>query len=266
MVSGIAIAGILFSLIVSVGVPIALVTVLKVRKKESVLTALAGAAVFILFVMVVESFVNQMMFRTVALLSTNKAAFVIYTCLAAGLFEETGRMCLFFLMKNKIHSPAGAMMYGAGHGGAEAILLVGITCVNNLILVWMLNTQGVEGLTAGLNGAQLVSMQNAIATYTQSPEIFCLAGIERLITIPLHIALSVLVWMAVNKKVPFWFYFIAILLHAVCNLPAALYQTGVLNNIILVEGITALLVLGVMLLAFYQYRTSRPEIDSSAAI
>ena len=266
MVSGVAIAGILFSFIISVGAPAALVIVLKVRKKESFLIALAGAAVFVVFVMMLESAVNQTLFRLIPQLSTNPAVFVAYTCLAAGLFEETGRMCMFFLMKKRIQDPSGAMMYGTGHGGAEAILLVGTACINNLVMVWILNTQGPDVLTAGLSGAQLAAMQNAIASLTQSPEIFCLAGIERLITIPLHVALSVLVWMAVNRKISFLFYPAAILLHAACNIPAALYQIGVLDNIILAEGVTALLVLGVMLLVFFEYRNCRPKIEPSVTV
>lgn len=43
-------------------------------------------------------------------------------------------------------------------------------------------------------------------------------------------ALSILVWMAVTRRVPIWYYFAAVLLHAAANIPAALSQLGLLRS------------------------------------
>ena len=48
-------------------------------------------------------------------------------------------------------------------------------------------------------------------------------------SIGLHLALSMLIWMVVTRRLPAWGYPAAIGLHAVSNLPAMLYQAGVLS-------------------------------------
>ena len=53
----------------------------------------------------------------------------------------------------------------------------------------------------------------------------------------LHMALSILVWMAVTRRVPIWYYFAAVLLHAAANIPAALSQLGLLRSMWCIEGI-----------------------------
>ena len=58
---------------------------------------------------------------------------------------------------------------------------------------------------------------------------FLAGGIERLAAITLHIALSMLIWMVVTKRLPLWGYALAIGLHALANLPAGLYQVLGLN-------------------------------------
>ncbi len=154
-------------------------------------------------------------------------------------------------------------MYGIGHGGAQAILLVGGTCIYNLILSWMINRSGTDILMANLSGAQMSNMQHAVQALIQTPEIFCLAGIERLVIIPLHVALSMLVWMAVQRKVSPIFFLLTVLFHALCNAPAVLYQIGWVSNLLAAEGVTAAAVLGVMILVYFEYQNCRPPRDSA---
>jgi uncharacterized membrane protein YhfC len=69
--------------------------------------------------------------------------------------------------------------------------------------------------------------------------------LERLSAIMAHIGLSVLVFAAARKRGRFFLFPVAILLHAVLDVPAALYQQGLLT-ILPLEIIT--FVLGALLL------------------
>ena len=64
--------------------------------------------------------------------------YALYGGLMAGLFEETGRYLAFsFALKKYRAKNVNALMYGAGHGGFEAIVIVGLTMINNI--VWSFN-------------------------------------------------------------------------------------------------------------------------------
>ena len=89
---------------------------------------------------------------------------------------------------------------------------------------------------------------------------YLIPGVERLFAILFQIALSVLIFLVVNRSVGMIWYPVAILLHAVANLPAMLYQAGILRNIYLVEGLTAILVACGVLLVYYLWRgTAKKE-------
>lgn len=70
----------------------------------------------------------------------------------------------------------------------------------------------------------------------------------------LHMALSILVWMAVTRRVPIWYYFAAVLLHAAANIPAALSQLGLLRSMWCSEGIILAVNAAVCLFVWSVYR------------
>jgi len=53
--------------------------------------------------------------------------------LSAGLFEEFSRYGVMRWGASHVREPREATMFGAGHGGVEAILLVGIGSLSNLL-------------------------------------------------------------------------------------------------------------------------------------
>ena len=54
----------------------------------------------------------------------------------------------------------------------------------------------------------------------------------------MHISLSILVFAAVNGEKKKYLYPLSIVLHALTNVMAGLYQTGLVTNILLVELVT----------------------------
>ena len=131
----------------------------------------------------------------------------------AGLFEETGRFAAFQLLRRsgKGGTPQDALIYGAGHGGMEAVLLVGLTNVSNLLLSFWLNTGTLEQHMGQLDDAAAQALAAAVAA---PPHTYLWGGLERIVAVAIHISLSVLVWRAVERRASLWLFPAAIALHA----------------------------------------------------
>ncbi len=120
--------------------------------------------------------------------------------LTAALFETAGRICVFYFMRKKLSYNFG-LGAGFGHGALEAVYIVGLTYLNNLIFAVIINTQGLPLLTTML--ADEAAAQALIETFVSTPpETFLVAMFERLFTVFVHIALSLLVCYGfIAKKV-----------------------------------------------------------------
>ena len=139
--------------------------------------------------------------------------YALYGGLMAGLFEETGRFAAFQLLRRsgKGGTPQDALIYGAGHGGMEAVLLVGLTNVSNLLLSFWLNTGTLEQHMGQLDDAAAQALAAAVAA---PPHTYLWGGLERIVAVAIHISLSVLVWRAVERRASLWLFPAAIALHA----------------------------------------------------
>ena len=173
-------------------------------------TFLIGAATFIVFAMVLESILHNLIFLTPlwAILQGNIWLYGLYGGLAAGVFEETGRFLAFkFVLKNE-REPVVALSYGIGHGGAEAILLLGVTMVSNLVLTAMASAGKITDPAMLEMAEQLTSTPAGM---------FLWAAFERASAIILHVSLSVLVFAAVKMPGKKGFFPAAVLIHAAAD-------------------------------------------------
>ena len=204
------------SLAISVGVPIVLCIVVCRKTKARISSFFIGAATFVLFAMILERILHAIVFKAAGTaLTGNIWLYALYGGLAAGVFEETGRFLAMKLCMRKHLNKQNAIMYGVGHGGIEAILLVGMACVSNLVIAVMINSgqistllsiSGVDDTTYQLAMTQLMAVSTA--PFWQ----FCMAGVERMAAIIFHISASYLVYLAVSRKKLFS-YLLAILAH-----------------------------------------------------
>ena len=217
---------------VSVGiailVPIALLIICQIRYGHVLKAAAVGALCFFLGAMVLESLLHSVVFSLFPALAFVPVAYVSYGCLAAGLFEETARLVGLKLLCRKNASFSTGLGYGIGHGGFESAIMVGLSLAANLYVMVLLNN-GVDLSALGLTDAQMSALSTA------APASFLWSGAERFVSIVLHIALSILIWMVVTKRLSGGFYWVAVFLHALTNVSAALYQCGVWTNIALTE-------------------------------
>lgn len=138
-------------------------------------------------------------------------------------------------------------MYGAGHGGIEAVLLAGMTMLSNIILALTLNRGGLVAVEAIIDPMPETGLA-AIQGLSSNPAgIYFWTGFEWLVAVGLHIALSVLVYVSVKRRGS-WFWFpSAILLHTLVDTVTVL--TAARLPIATTEVIAALLTLGIIALA-----------------
>lgn len=174
----------------------------------------------------------------------------IYAGLMAGLFEETGRFLLFrsFRKKNVANHDANAIMAGLGHGGCEAVLILGMTLVGNIVMLLTLRPE----MFAELPQEQAQTLKEAYHLVANGSVMEFLPGlVERFIAIGLHVNFAILVWGAVIKGRA-WLYPLAIIIHAFVNFIAVVAMAREVN-IWLIEGAMALILVLVSLLGASVY-------------
>ena len=231
-------------------IPIAAVIVFKLKNKNvSLLSALIGAATFIVFALILEQILHIFMLPIVM---NSTVAYVIYGVLAAGVFEETGRfLACKFLMKKRSDNK-NAIMLGIGHGGIEAVLIIGLSMFSTLVIAVMVNTLGLEefikmtGITDQTTVEALKGQIDTVVAYSMPTALMNIA--ERIFAMTLHICMSVFVMKAAFVKSKQWLYPAAIALHALFDVPAALYQRGVITQLWIAEIIFALSLVVIVLL------------------
>ena len=146
-------------------------------------------------------------------------------------------------------------MYGIGHGGIEAIIIVGLTSISNLIASIMINTGTFEPMLASLDDeVKAQTLKQVSLLWTTSPLDFYMAGLERVVAISFHICLSYIVYRAVkNKKVQLLV--LAIVLHAGLDFITVLLA-GYVSSLVL-ELVLLVLVAIIAVLVFKIYSNDR---------
>lgn len=198
--------------VLTAAAPLGIMGYLHRKKGGRWLPFLVGAVTFTLSVMVLEGTFNRLVLSGPLgpAITGNIWLYALYGGLAAGIFEETGRLAAFRLVLRKRREPVAALCYGLGHGGIEAFLLVGLTMIANLSigLAYSGGTLPQEAVTAA-------------ETVVNTPTVlFFWAGVERLSAVLLHVSNSVLVFAAAwtGKR---WLFPAAILTHTAINFVAA---------------------------------------------
>ena len=240
-------AGIIFSLCISIALPVVLLIVVHKKTKARMAMAVIGAATFFLFAMVLEQILHAVVLGVGGeRITGNIWIYGLYGGLAAGLFEEVGRfVAMRFAMKKQLNLP-NALMYGVGHGGIEAILIVGLASVSNLVTSIMINAGTLEASLGALDQAtKEATLTQLSALWTTPSYQFFLSGIERIVAVTLHIALSVLVFQAVKLGKKFY-WFLAFAIHVGVDFATVIAANYL--NLVLVEVMLAVLVAGVVVL------------------
>lgn len=195
------------TLLITLVLPVVALIVYAVKnKKQGIVSAwFLGAAGFfvtqILIRLPILTFLQgQSWFADFA--QNNLFAYAFGLAFTAGLFELAGRFGVAKLMRKNLTWKR-SLAAGLGHGGIEAMLLIGMTYVNNLIYIVMINSGYFDYLIAqtaglGIDISQLELIRTQLAG--TSPVLFLLAGFERILAMTAHVAMSVLVCYGIASK------------------------------------------------------------------
>lgn len=182
--------------------------------------------------------------------------------LSAGIFEGLARYLALAFWARKARNWAQGLLFGAGHGGAEAIL------TGLLALYGFLQALALRGgdLAQLVPADQLGLVQEQLAAYwSMSPAMALLGALERAGALTFHLSAALLVLLAVRERRPMWLV-AAIGWHASLDGLAvyAAQRWGVLPA----EGVVAAMALaslGIILVLRERLRATETESGGSAS-
>ena len=233
-----AVAAILFEIVF----PLALAVFVQRRLKIGWRYFFSGVIIFLLFQLISRVPVLEVLGVVLGpQLKSSRAfllAFLGMEALTAGIFEEVGRYVGYrWLMGKERKDWPKAVFYGLGHASLESVVLVAGLSALTLVNVLVIQAIGVDALPA----AQRAQVTRQLAAIAAQPGWLPLLGAyERVCTIAVHIALSVIVLQVFTRGQIRWL-FVAIGAHALVDGVAAflpqLVHLGAVRNALLVEGV-----------------------------
>jgi uncharacterized membrane protein YhfC len=261
-------AGMATSVVFVVAYPLALAVVAHRRLHVGWRYLAYGAIVFFIFqlatrvpaVQLIQSAIGEQLKASPWLMWS----WLVVLALTAGLFEEVGRYIGYrVFMRREEKTWSKAIMYGLGHGGLESIVLVGGLTLVGLINLWSIASGGL---------AQLPEDQRALAAQqlqvlnSQPGWAALLSAWERLWTVPIQVAFSVIVLQVFRRGKLIWLLW-AVLGHAFVDLVAVGLQQLLgpgLGSSLVIEGVVALFGL-IAVWIIWRLRDAPAESQSSGA-
>jgi len=128
-------------------------------------------------------------------------AFALLMGLSAGLFEETTRYLAFRFWIKDARSWKEALMFGAGHGGFEAIIL-GVLAMVAFIQIISLRGTDISTL---VSPDKVALARSQITSYWAAPWYAALLGAaERIFAIAFHLSAAVLILQSFRRRNILW--------------------------------------------------------------
>lgn len=263
--------------LLGIALPIVVVLIWKIRKKEPMTTILIGAATFLLFALVLEKPIQNIIIFPVQMglpdhavsrfINARPILWAFLVGLFPGVFEETGRLVAFKTVLRKRKNRETSISHGLGHGCFEAMFLIGVTYIEYIALGIMINT-GTFGSIIGQAAAQVPDAVGQLYTIADQLASFsfgsmALVLVERVFAVLYHAGASIIVFYACRDKKRFWLYPLAIILHTALDFVAALTMVNLFNPSpvvleVIVGAFGILTFLGAYVLL---YRRDRANVD-----
>ncbi|MBR6616706.1 MAG: YhfC family intramembrane metalloprotease [Oscillospiraceae bacterium] len=221
------------ALLLTTLVPIGIMIWYCIRHKDEKvwLAALIGAAGFFVPQMLIRIPILNFLSMSKGFMAFAENHYLIYAIIlaaTAGLFELAGRFTTAKILDRKGITLHKAMAAGLGHGMIEAVVVVGLQYINNILYAVMINTGTFDAMVqqaaaqAGVDMAQFDMIKETMLN-TAAP-MYLLGVWERAMTIILHLFLSMLVCYFVAKKRPLTGIFICLAIHTLVDSVAGIGQ------------------------------------------
>lgn len=181
----------------------------------------------------------------------------VFLGLSAGMWESWFRWIAYRWWAKKARSWQSGILLGAGHGGAEAILL-GLLSLYTLLNIWVLTGQNLFEIYPA---EQAALAQRQLTEYWSQPWYLPLLGTaERVFTIIFHIAASLLVLQAFLRNQILWVW-LTVLWHALMDGFFAVYLSGAWQDYpwryLAIEGLLGILA-GINLIIIFSLKQPEP--------
>ncbi|MCX6034732.1 MAG: YhfC family glutamic-type intramembrane protease [Chloroflexi bacterium] len=244
-----------------IAIPVGLTIYLTRKFKQGWRLFWIGAATFIIsqvlhipFNTLVSPIFNQ--FGLIALpVALQNVILSVFLGLSAGLFEELSRYAMYRWWAKDARSWGMGLLVGTGHGGIEAIIL-GILVLYGYIQMLIVRGVDISTLVAP-DQVELAKAQ--IQAYWSAPWYMTMLGaLERLFTLPLHLACSVLVLQTFNRK-KLWWVGLAILYHALAD-GVTVFVSQIGFSALAIEGIIGIFAIMSIVIVFV-LRQPEPAAD-----
>lgn len=258
MVSMFSLITMVITFLICIVAPILALIIYAVKNKgKGVWVAwLVGAAGFFVMQIVIRTPILSILSVSDGFVKFANEHYVVYVLIlafTAALFEVVARFVGAIILKKKQCYEV-AVGAGLGHGGIEAMVLIGMTYVNNILYSIMINSGTYDVMVEqaaqmGVDVSSLVSVKSALIE--TSPAMFLVAGYERILTMILHVAMTVLVFWFVHKKKTFIGIILCLVIHTVIDFVPAflLYIMNVnISYIVTYAFLTVLAVVGIIII------------------
>ena len=225
-----------FVIICSIVLPIVVTVIFCIRKKEMWKPILFGALTFTVFQVFMRVPLIQFALKDEAwyilLSSAQPTLYALFLGATAALFEEGGRFIVMSLFLKKQRSTLDGIAFGVGHGGIEAMFVVGLNAIVMLLM----------------------------STFSATPSFMFAGGVERLSTMVIQIALSVMVMKTVRERNYLWLV-LAFVIHALIDFGAVMLSDAM--NVWTIEAAIFFVAVLLAWFVFSEYKKSFGELPKS---
>ena len=207
------------------------------KKHEPFPTVIIGAATFLLFAIVIEKPLQYLVIMADSPVSrfvnARPLLWGIIVGLFPGVFEETGRLAAFKTILRKRPQKETGISHGIGHGGFEAMFILGLTFIMYFIFGLMLN-QGtfvrllIEPVKDTLTPDVLKQITDVVDKITAfNAGTAALYLVERVFAVFYHTGASIIVFYAAKDSKKWWLYPLSIVIHTVVDGFLGIQMAGV---------------------------------------
>lgn len=236
--------------IVSILLPFLLAFLWKRSSNEGYYAAIIGFLGF-LAAGTVRILARAMLLNGGSPLKKSALAFYVTNAVISGVLEETSRLlCFKYLLKNKTARSV-SVMHGIGHGAYETVVLVGIGSFDYVSYLNTLKSGGVSAFITDLTAeetANTIEWLKAIAGYSFGTGL--LATLDSISGVVFHIAMSVIVFAALQQIDWKKLFLLAVGMHIVADIVPYFEFIGAVG----MEALRVFNILLIMLFGWIAYR------------
>lgn len=257
--SGLAIAGIIFNILVGLGLPIALAVFIKKKCKMRIGPLFIGACAYIAANMFLQGIVDTVIVLIQPLAEyflENELPRSIFFGVVHGGVQLGGYYLVMHLFMKEFRRKENSLLFGVGIRVIDSVIAYGISAgINFLILALTVNSKGLEGYLTGLEGEALAEARESLINMTQMPVSEIVGtGLIGLFLMMMMMAVSVLVFQAAKREGKMYLLPTAFAVCALNSFFMELYSAGIIKNIMTCVGLLGALAVLSDVLAFFVYR------------